>query len=364
MAIPDPKSVIRPRLFSRLTLRGVEFRNRVFLPPMCQYAARDGYAGDWHLVHYGARAAGGVGLVLLEATAVAPEGRISPADLGLWSDDHIPSLRRLADFIQAQGAVAGIQLAHAGRKASCDVAANGGKPLPPEQGGWPIFGASALPFSSVYPTPRELDEKALADIAEDFARAAERALAAGFKVVEIHAAHGYLLHSFLSPLSNRRNDRYGGSFENRVRFPLDVVAAVRDAWPEHLPLFIRISATDWAEGGWDLDQSIRFADQLKDFGVDLVDVSSGGLLPDAVPPLTPGYQVPFAQAIRARTGIATGAVGLITEPHQAEAVITSGSADVVFLGRELLRNPHWPLHAAAALGEEVDWPTPYIRARG
>lgn len=363
MTAADPKSAVQPRLFSRWTLRGVEFRNRVFLAPMCQYAARDGHPTDWHLVHYGARAAGGVGLVMLEATAVAPEGRISPADLGLWSDDHIPSLRRLTDFIRAQGAVAGIQLAHAGRKASCDVPANGEKPLPPERGGWPIFGASAVPFSSGHPTPRELDEAALADIAEDFAKAAERALAAGFDVVEIHAAHGYLLHSFLSPLSNRRTDLYGGRFENRVRFPLEVVAAVRAAWPDHLPLFVRISATDWAEGGWDLDQSIRFADRLKDFGVDLVDASSGGLLPDAVPPAAPGYQVPFAQAIRARTGIATGAVGLITEPHQAEAVIASGSADAVLLGRELLRDPHWPLHAAAALGEDADWPTPYFRAR-
>jgi 2,4-dienoyl-CoA reductase-like NADH-dependent reductase (Old Yellow Enzyme family) len=363
MTIPDPKSPAQPRLFSRFTLRGVEFRNRVFLAPMCQYAARDGHASDWHLVHYGARALGGVGLVLVEATAVTPEGRISPADLGLWSDDHIPSLRRVTDFIRAQGAIAGIQLAHAGRKASCDVPANGGHPLPQERGGWPVAGASAVPFSSDHPLPRELDEAQLADIASAFAAAADRALAAGFEVVEIHAAHGYLLHSFLSPLSNRRTDRYGGHFDNRVRFPLEVVAAVRDAWPEHLPLFVRISATDWVENGWNLEQSVRLAAQFKDFGVDLVDASSGGLLPDAVPPATPGFQVPFAQAIRERTGIATGAIGLITRPHQAEMVIASGSADAVLLGRELLRNPHWPLQAAADLGADIEWPVRYIRAR-
>jgi 2,4-dienoyl-CoA reductase-like NADH-dependent reductase (Old Yellow Enzyme family) len=360
----QPSHREQPRLFSPFTLRGIQFRNRVFLAPMCQYAATpEGHATDWHLVHYGARAVGGAGLLLVEATAVTPEGRISPADLGLWSDDHIPSLRRVTDFIRAQGAVAGIQLAHAGRKASGDIPAHGGQPLPPERGGWPVVGASPLPFSPAYPTPRELDKASLDWIAHAFAAAARRALAAGFAVVEIHAAHGYLLHSFLSPLSNRRTDRYGGTFENRVRFPLDVVAAVRDIWPKELPLLVRISATDWTEGGWDLEQSIRFAALLKDLGVDLVDASSGGLLPDVVPPAAPGYQAPFARAIREQAGIATGAVGLITEPRQAEDVIASGGADAVLLGRELLRNPHWPLQAATALGEDIEWPVRYIRAR-
>lgn len=344
-----PALASQPLLFSPFSLRAVEFRNRTVLSPMCQYAARaDGHATDWHLVHYGARALGGVGLSIVEATAVTPEGRISPADLGLWADEHISSLKRVADFIRAQGSAAGVQLAHAGRKA-----ASGGA----------VVGPSPLAFGPDSPAPQELDDTGLNRIVEAFVSAAQRALAAGFEVVELHMAHGYLLHSFLSPLSNRRSDQFGGSFDNRARFPLAVAAAVRAVWPDELPLLVRISATDWAEGGWDLEQSVRFAGLLGELGVDLIDVSSGGLLPDAVPTVSPGYQVPFARTIRERTGIPTGAVGLITEPRQAEAVLASGGADAVFLGRELLRRPHWPLNAAKTLSADIDWPLAYARAR-
>lgn len=336
-------------LFSPFRLRGIEFRNRTVLSPMCQYAAaEDGLASDWHLLHYGARALGGIGLSIVEAAAVTPGGRISPADLGLWADEQVPALKRVTDFIRAQGSVAGIQLAHAGRKASGHGAA---------------IGPSPLAFGPGSPVPRTLDDAGLEQLIAAFVLAAKRALAAGFEVVELHMAHGYLLHSFLSPLSNRRDDAYGGSFDNRARFPLAVAAAVRAVWPDELPLLVRISATDWAEGGWDLEQSVRFAGLLGELGVDLIDVSSGGTLPDAVPPAAPGYQVPFARAIRERTGLPTGAVGLITEPRQAEDILASGSADAIFLGRELLRRPHWPLNAAALLDADIGWPERYARAR-
>lgn len=348
-------------LFDSFKLRRLDFRNRVFMAPMCQYAAHDGHPADWHLVHYGSRAVGGMGLVMIEATAVTPEGRITPGDLGLWSDEHIPAFARLADFIRAQGAAAGIQLAHAGRKASCNTPMKGGKPLPANEGGWEIAAPSALPFDRDFPTPRELDVPALEELLASYAEAAKRSLKAGFQVVEVHMAHGYLLHSFLSPLSNRRTDDYGGSFESRIRFPLAVAREVRRIWPEELPVFVRISCTDWAEGGWDLAQSVRFAESLKELGIDLIDCSSGGLSPDT--PMKPELQLPFAEAIRRGAGIATGAVGSITEPLQAQKIIEEDQADAVFLGRELLRNPYWPLHAAKALGAEIKWPVAYLRAR-
>jgi 2,4-dienoyl-CoA reductase-like NADH-dependent reductase (Old Yellow Enzyme family) len=329
---------------------------------MCQYSATEGLAGDWHSVHYGARAIGGVGLVMVEATAVAPEGRITPFDLGLWSDAHGRALEPIARFARAQGAVAGIQLAHAGRKASCDAPWRGGGQLS-EAAGWTTVGPSPLPFRPGDRSPRELTTGDLGRLLGDFEAAAERALAAGFQVIEVHAAHGYVLHEFLSPLSNRRRDEYGGSWENRVRFPLAVAGVVRRAWPEDLPVFVRLSATDWVEGGWDVEQSVRLARRLKELGVDLVDCSSGGLANDARVPDAPAFQVPFAAAVRAGAEIATGAVGRITSPAQADEIVAGGKADVVSLGRELLRNPHWPLQAARELGADASWPDQYLRAK-
>ncbi len=349
------------QLFGPFRLSQLNFRNRVFMAPMCQYAAHDGHPADWHLVHYGTRAVGGAGLVMIEATAVTPGGRITPGDLGLWSDEHIPAFLKLAEFIRAQGAIVGIQLAHAGRKASCGTPMMGGKPLLTTGGGWEIVASSALPFDQGYPTPRELDRPSLEELVVAFSEAARRSLDAGFQVVEVHMAHGYLLHSFLSPLSNRRTDEYGGSFENRIRFPLEVAREVRRIWPEELPVFVRISCTDWAEGGWDLAQSARFCASLKELGIDLIDCSSGGLLPET--PMKPELQPPFAEAIRREAGIATGAVGSITEPLQAHEIIEENRADAVFLGRELLRNPYWPLHAARVLEAKIEWPAPYLRAR-
>lgn len=351
------------RLFEPLRLRDLSFRNRIFLSPMCQYSAQGGLAAEWHRVHYGARAAGGVGLVMVEATAVAPEGRISPGDLGLWRDDQAEALRPLAAFAREQGAVAGIQLAHAGRKASCDLPWRGGAPLGAGEGGWPVVGPSPLSFGPAHPVPRELGERDLDGIAEAFVEAARRALAAGFQVVEVHMAHGYLLHEFLSPLSNRRTDAFGGPWENRARFPLRVAEAVRRAWPEALPVFVRVSATDWVDGGWTLEDTVRLARALVGLGVDLVDCSAGGLVPEARPPEGPGYQVPFAAAVRREAGVPTAAVGYVTAPAQAEQIVATGLADAVCLGRELLRNPHWPLTAAQALGTEGPWPFPYLRAR-
>ena len=348
-------------LFDSFRLRQLNVRNRVFMAPMCQYAAHDAHPADWHLVHYGTRAVGGVGLVMIEATAVTPGGRITPGDLGFWSDEHILAFGKLAGFVRAQGAAAGIQLAHAGRKASCGTPTMGGKSLPASEGGWEVVAPFALPFDRGYPTPRELDRPSLEELVAAYAEAARRSLQAGFQVVEVHMAHGYLLHSFLSPLSNQRTDEYGGSFENRTRFPLEVAREVRRIWPEELPVFVRISCTDWAEGGWDLAQSIRFAESLKELGIDLIDCSSGGLLPDT--PMKPELQAPFAEAIRREAGLATGAVGSITEPLQAQEIIEEGRADAVFLGRELLRNPYWPLHAARVLGAGIEWPAAYLRAR-
>lgn len=352
-----------PKLFSPLTLRGITFRNRIFVSPMCQYCATDGVPGDWHFVHISSRAVGGAGLVMVEATAVTPEGRISPADTGLWNDTQAAAFERISSFISSQGAIPGIQLAHAGRKASTAPPWKGGRPVAAGGGGWRPVAPSPIPFAPGHPNPHELSPGQIETLVTHFTAAAGRALQAGFKVVEVHMAHGYLLHEFLSPLSNHRKDEFGGSLESRFKFPLMVAAAVRKLWPDSLPVFIRISATDWVDNGWDLAQSIAFARRLREVGVDLVDCSSGGMLPDAKIPAGPGFQVPFAAAIRKEAQIATGAVGLITNAQQAEQILVCGGADAVLLGRALLRDPYWPLHAAQDLGADVPWPAPYERAK-
>jgi 2,4-dienoyl-CoA reductase-like NADH-dependent reductase (Old Yellow Enzyme family) len=330
---------------------------------MCQYSSVDGYPNEWHLVHLGSRAIGGTALVMTEATAISPEGRISPADTGIWSDAHAEAWKPIAAFVRKHGAVAGMQLAHAGRKASTDVPWRGGKAVGENDGGWVPVAPSAISFRPIDPVPHALETREIEALVDSFAVGALRALAAGFQLVEIHSAHGYLLHEFLSPLSNHRKDEFGGSLENRMRVPLRVVEAVRAVWPKELPLFVRISSTDWVEGGWDLAQSVAFAKELKKLGVDLVDCSSGGMVPTAVVPAEPGYQVPFARAIRRDAQIPTGAVGLITEAHRAEQIIATGDADAVFLARQLLRDPYWPLHAAKQLGADVVWPEQYLRAK-
>jgi 2,4-dienoyl-CoA reductase-like NADH-dependent reductase (Old Yellow Enzyme family) len=330
---------------------------------MCQYSSRDGFPTDWHLVHLGSRAVGGAGLVMVEATAVNPVGRISPADSGLWSDGHAQAFRRIAAFVREQGAVAGIQLAHAGRKASTAVPWRGEGAVAPEDGGWQPVAPSSLAFGEGYPVPKEMSVADIEAVRQDFSAAARRAAVAGFEVVELHMAHGYLLHEFLSPISNRRTDEYGGTLENRMRFPVAVAREVRAVWPGDLPLYVRVSATDWVEGGWDLPDTVQLARRLKDIGVDLMDCSSGGIAPGIRAPVAPGYQVPFAAAVRSEAGIATGAVGMITQPSQAEEIVATGKADAVLLAREELRDPNWPLHAAQALGMEAPWPVQYLRAR-
>jgi len=351
------------KLFSPLKLRTLEFKNRIFVSPMCQYSSASSFPEDWHFVHLGSRAAGGAALVFTEATAVSPEGRISPQDLGIWSDDHIPAFQRITSFIKTQGAIPGIQLGHAGRKASTDVPWGSRDPLTPEKGGWETVGPSPLPFDDRSPLPREMTAAEVEETTAQFVKAARRGLQAGFEVLELHMAHGYLFHQFLSPLTNRRKDRYGGSLENRLRFSLETAKAVRNAWLDSLPLFVRLSCTDWVEKGWDLEQSIELCRRLKTIGVDLIDCSSGGLVPDAEIPAGPGYQVPFAAAIRQQAGIPTGAVGLITEPAQAEQIVSTSQADAILLAREFLRDPYWPLHAARALGVNVSWPKQYGRAK-
>jgi 2,4-dienoyl-CoA reductase-like NADH-dependent reductase (Old Yellow Enzyme family) len=351
------------RLFSELTLRDLTLRNRIVVSPMCEYSSTDGFANDWHLVHLGSRAVGGAGIVFTEATAIPPEGRISPQDLGIWKDDHIEMLARITRFIREQGAVSGIQLAHAGRKGStCRPGESPVGEIPTSEGGWITVAPSAIPFAPNYPMPQSLDEQGIRKVVDDFVAAAKRALAARFMIVEIHAAHGYLVHEFLSPLSNHRTDAYGGSFENRTRILREVITAVRRVWPEKYPLFVRISASDWVEGGWDIDQSIELAKQIAPLGVDLVDCSSAGNTATVQIPLTPGYQVPFAEAVRKGAGIPTGAVGLITSGEQAEAILAEGKADVVDLAREFLRDPYFPLHVAARAGETASWPIQYLRA--
>jgi len=348
-------------LFSPFRLRSVEFANRIGVSPMCQYSSEDGFATDWHLVHLGCRAQGGAGLVMIEASAVLPEGRISPADLGIWKDEHIPALERIVSFVHSQGARAGVQLAHAGRKGSTATPFVGDGLVPPEKGGWQPVGPSDVAFAPHYGVPQALDQAGIDAVINGFRQATRRALKAGFDVVEIHAAHGYLLHEFLSPLANRRTDAYGGSFENRARLVLQVAGAVRAEWPGHLPLFVRISATDWMEAGWNLDESVKLVHLLREEGVDLIDCSSGGMVPNAQIPAAPGFQVPFAARIRREVGIATAAVGLITNPIQANEIVAKGDADMVLLARQMLRDPYWPVHAAAALGEQASWPVQYLR---
>ncbi len=350
-------------LFSPFRLRDVEFKNRVFVSPMCQYSSMDGLPNDWHAVHLGSRAVGGAALVMVEASGVSPEGRISPWDSGIWSSAHAEAFKPIVEFMKSQGAVPGVQIAHAGRKASVDVPWRGDRPLGPDEGGWQPLAPSPIPFDEGSPVPREMTDEDTGEVLFQFLSSARFALDAGFRVLEIHMAHGYLLHEFLSPLSNKRTDEFGGPFENRIQFPLKVAAAVRGVWPSDLPLFVRISCTDWVEGGWDLPQSIEFCRKLKEIGVDLIDCSSGALVPHARIPVGPGFQVPFAAAIRKEAAVPTGAVGLITQPIQAEQIVATGQADAVFLAREMLRQPYWPLLAAHALHADVVWPDQYGRAK-
>jgi 2,4-dienoyl-CoA reductase-like NADH-dependent reductase (Old Yellow Enzyme family) len=351
-------------LFSPLKIREVTLKNRIVVSPMCQYSSEDGFASDWHLVHLGSRAVGGAALVIVEATGVTADGRISPGDMGLWKDEQIEPLARIVRFLKSQEAVAGIQLAHAGRKASTDVPWRGGKALSEAEGGWrPIYAASAIPFSEESITPEALDEAGIKSIVEAFAKSTERALRAGFEVIELHGAHGYLMNSFLSPLSNQRTDQYGGSFENRTRFAREIIGAVRKVWPERLPLFLRISASDWAQGGWTVEDSVKLAKMVKPLGVDLIDCSSGGLVPNAKIAVGAGYQVPFSTEVRRDGDILTGAVGMITDAMQADQIIRNGDADLVVMAREMLRDPYWALHAARAVHQDVDWPFQYQRAK-
>jgi 2,4-dienoyl-CoA reductase-like NADH-dependent reductase (Old Yellow Enzyme family) len=351
-------------LFNPLEIRGIRFRNRIAISPMCQYSSVDGFANDWHLVHLGSRATGGAALVMQEATAVSPHGRISPDDMGLWKDEHIELLKRITGFIKKQASVPGIQLAHAGRKASVTSPWKGGKLLLPKDGGWTTLAPSPLAFHETDPAPESLSLAEIEQLRKDFKAAATRALDAGFEVIEIHGAHGYLLNSFLSPLSNQRTDAYGGSFENRIRVVKEIASDIRAVWPEKFPLFLRLSATDYVEGGWSLPDSIQLAIAVKSLGVDLIDTSSGGLMPHVKIPLGPGYQVPFAEAIRREANILTASVGLITKPLQAEEIIRDGKADLIMIARESLRNPNFPLTAAKELKVEIDyWPNQYLRAK-
>jgi 2,4-dienoyl-CoA reductase-like NADH-dependent reductase (Old Yellow Enzyme family) len=351
-----------PHLFAPLQLRDITLGNRIGIPPMCQYSAHDGIACDWHFVHYGSRAVGGAALMIIEATAVAPEGRISPGDLGIWNDKQIEPLARIARFSREQGCVAAIQLAHAGRKASVGLGWQVQSALKEDAGGWTVVAPSAIPFSADYAMPQALDTDGIRNVVVQFAAAARRAREAGFQSAEIHAAHGYLLHQFLSPLSNQRQDNYGGGFENRTRLVREVVSAVRAEWPERLPLLIRLSATDWVEGGWSADETVELCRILKQLGVDLVDVSSAGLVPTAKIPAGPGFQTEFAARVRHEADIPSAAVGLITSPAQADHIVRTGQADLVLLGREILRNPYWPLIAAQELKQTTSWPLQYLRA--
>jgi 2,4-dienoyl-CoA reductase-like NADH-dependent reductase (Old Yellow Enzyme family) len=352
-----------PHLFTPLKIRDIELKNRIMVSPMCEYSSKDGFANDWHLVHLGSRAVGGAALVSTEATAVSPEGRISFADLGIWKDEHIDFLKRITDFILQQNSIPGIQLAHAGRKSSRNEPWNGDKNVPVGEGGWIPVAPSAIPFSPDYATPTELTAEGIAKVVSDFKAAAQRALKAGFRVIEIHGAHGYLIDEFLSPLTNKRTDNYGGPFENRIRLLLEIVAAIRSVWPENYPLFARISASDWVEGGWTIDDSIALAKILKTKGVDLIDCSSGGIIPNVKIPAAPNYQVPFAEKVRKEAGILTGAVGIIVKSDQAEAILANGQADVIVMAREFLRDPYFPLRAARELGYDIKYPDQYERAK-
>ncbi len=351
------------KLFSPIKIRELEFRNRIFVSPMCQYSAKDGVPNDWHLVHLGSRAVGGAGLVVTEATGVSPEGRISPADLGIWNDTQVDAFRRITNFVKSQGSIPGIQLAHAGRKASTKVPWTGDGEVMKDEGGWEVIAPSPLKFSDNYPQPREMNLSDIKTVVEQFSAAARRSLEAGFQVAEIHMAHGYLLHEFLSPLTNKRTDEYGGELKNRMRLPLEVALEVRKVWPESLPVFVRISATDWTEGGWDLQQSVELAKELKKLEIDLIDSSTGGLVPGVRIPIAPGYQVKFAEEIRKQAGIMTGAIGMITDAAQAENILVTGQADAIFAAREFLRDPYFPLHAAKSLGDDPQYPNQYLRAK-
>ena len=350
-------------LFARLKLKSLELKNRIVVSPMCQYSSVDGFANDWHLVHLGSRAVGGAALIIAEATAVSPEARISPEDLGIWKDEHIEKLKQITGFIETQGSIPGIQLSHAGRKASTYPAWKGRGQVPLYQGGWKTVGASPIAFHEKEDAPQPLDKAGIEKVVQDFADAASRALQAGFKVIEIHAAHGYLVHQFLSPLSNTREDEYGGSFENRIRLLLEIVSALKKVWPEELPILVRISATDWAPGGWNIEESVQLSRILKEEGVALIDVSSGGLAAHQKIAVGPSYQVPFSARIRKETNVATGAVGLITSAPQAEEILQNGEADLIIMARELLRDPYFPLHAAHELGDDITWPIQYDRAK-
>lgn len=350
-------------LFSPLRIKNITLKNRIVVSPMCQYSAVDGFANDWHLVHLGSRAVGGAALIISEAASVSPEARISPADLGIWKDEHGEMLKRITTFIHEHGSIAGIQLAHAGRKASFTAPWEGSKQLSNEEGGWQTVAPSAIPFNETDVTPTALSTEGIEQVKADFKAATIRAIAAGFKVIELHGAHGYLIHQFLSPLSNQRKDNYGGSFENRIRFLLELVATVQEVWPAENPLFVRLSATDWVEGGWTAEESIQLSSILKAKGVDLIDVSSGGLSTKQHIPIFPGYQVQFAESIKKETGILTGAVGLITEPEQAESILENEQADIVLLAREFLRDPYFPLTASEKLDAELKWPVQYERAK-
>jgi 2,4-dienoyl-CoA reductase-like NADH-dependent reductase (Old Yellow Enzyme family) len=351
------------KLFSPITIKNITLKNRIAISPMCQYTAVDGFANDWHLVHYGSRAVGGASLIIQEATAVSQEGRISPGDLGLYKEEHIEKLQNITDFIHQQGAIAGIQLAHAGRKAGCAVAWKGGRQLNLNEGGWTTVAPSAIAFNPDDIAPQALDKEGISKVIADFKTAAERALLSGYKLIEIHAAHGYLIHQFLSPLSNHRTDNYGGSFENRVRLLLEIVRAIRTVWPHYLLLFVRISATDWVEDGWNEDEAVRLTTLLKMEDVDLIDCSSGGLVPYAKIPLGPGYQVKFAERIKREAKLLTGAVGMITEANQAEDILANNQSDLIIIGRASLRNPNFALHAAQLLGDDIEWPLQYLRAK-
>lgn len=351
------------KLLSPQTIKGITFRNRIAISPMCQYSATDGFANDWHLVHLGSRAIGGASLIIQEATAVSPEGRISPGDLGLYKDEHIEKLKSITSFIHQHGAVAGIQLAHAGRKAGCAKTWDGGKQLKENDGGWTTVAPTALAFNPEDDAPKELDSDGINKVINDFKIAARRALQSGYQLIEIHAAHGYLVHQFLSPLSNHRTDNYGGSFENRIRLLLEIVTAVQSEWPQNLPLFVRISATDWVKGGWSIDEAVKLSSILKQTGVDLIDCSSGGMVPYQKIPVGPGYQVTFAERIKRETGILTGAVGLITEAQQAEDILEKGQADFIIIARASLRDPYFALNAAKILGDDIEWPLQYKRAK-
>ncbi len=350
-------------LFSPFEIKSIHLKNRIAISPMCQYSAIDGFANDWHLVHLGSRAVGGAGLIISEACAVVPEGRISPFDLGIWKDEHILELKRITTFIESQGSVPAIQLAHAGRKASCAQPWKGGEMLRKDEGGWQTFAPSAIAFNQMYPMPLSLSIEGIQKVVDSFKLAAKRALEAGFKVIEIHAAHGYLIHEFFSPLSNQRTDEYGGGFQNRIRILCEIITAIQEVWPENLPIFVRISATDWVDGGWNIEESVELSRILKDVGIDLIDCSSGGNISNVRIPLAPGYQVPFSKRIKDAAGISTGTVGLITEAQQAESILLNEEADLILFARESLRNPYFPLNAATALNEKIDWPIQYARAK-